>query len=119
MTIDEKLQRLTAITTQIDNPDTPLENAIKLFDEGATIIDELEKAFNNIDNHIQNLSDNNKNDNSADSTAPNKIIENNPNSVGDTFTPTKKEKKSRKTKSHILDTQTNLFDAPNLSGTRV
>ncbi|NEX11184.1 exodeoxyribonuclease VII small subunit [Prosthecochloris sp. ZM] len=43
--IEELITRLEEITTQIDNPDTGVENSIKLYEEGLRIADLCKKRL--------------------------------------------------------------------------
>ncbi len=65
MTYDQAMIRLNEIVAELEKNEVPLEDAIKLFEEGLNLVNECEKKLNTFDQRLQqvmkdhNLSDSN------------------------------------------------------------
>lgn len=65
MTYDQAMIRLNEIVAELEKNEVPLEDAIKLFEEGLNLVNECEKKLNTFDQRLQqvmkdhNLSDQN------------------------------------------------------------
>ena len=55
LSFEEKLERLQALSDEIKNPGTGLENALAIFEEGISLAKSLEDELNRIESKIQIL----------------------------------------------------------------
>ncbi len=53
MNIEEKLERMESITRTLKEESTPLEEALKLFEEGISISREVEKSLNEAEEKVE------------------------------------------------------------------
>ena len=58
MSFEEKLERLQALSDEIKNPGTGLEDALSIFEEGISLAKSLENELNRIEGKIQALINN-------------------------------------------------------------
>ena len=55
MSFEEKLERLQALSDEIKNPATPLEDALSIFEEGIALAKSMESELDRIEGKIQVL----------------------------------------------------------------
>lgn len=60
-TFEEKLQQLEAIVSQLEKGDRPLEGALSDFQNGVTLVKELQSTLKNAENTLAKVMDNNDN----------------------------------------------------------
>ncbi len=60
MSFEEKLERLQALSDEIKNPGTALEEALSIFEEGIALAKSVEDELNRIESKIQILINNPK-----------------------------------------------------------
>ena len=58
LSFEEKLERLQALSDEIKNPGTPLEEALSIFEEGISLAKSLEDELDRIESKIQILINN-------------------------------------------------------------
>ncbi len=55
MTYDQAMIRLNEIVAELEKNEVPLEDAIKLFEEGLNLVTECEKKLNTFDQRLQQV----------------------------------------------------------------
>lgn len=52
-TFEQKLKKIEEISQELQNPNTELEKAVELFDDGMKLAKDLDKQLANIERHIE------------------------------------------------------------------